>query len=90
MVFKCMASSYPPSYYHWYYRGDLVGNDSILETGPLSLNMSGAYTCLALNNVTGKNSTSFTKLRVIGKRPLATLNVMFVPYRLELFDINVQ
>ena len=65
-----MASSYPPSNYHWYYRGDLVGNDSTLETGPLSLNMSGAeYSCMAMNNVTGKNSTSYTTLKVIGKRP---------------------
>ena len=63
-----MASSYPPSYYHWYYRGDLVGNDSTLETGPLSLNMSGEYKCVATNNITGKNSTSITTLRVIGKR----------------------
>ncbi|XP_056457880.1 carcinoembryonic antigen-related cell adhesion molecule 1 isoform X2 [Gadus chalcogrammus] len=88
VVFKCMASSYPPSYYHWYYRGDLVGNDSILETGPLSLNMSGAYTCLALNNVTGKNSTSFTKLRVIERIEHVAIKEDSLPVQSHNFTLS--
>ncbi|CAL8359468.1 unnamed protein product [Arctogadus glacialis] len=88
VVFKCMASSYPPSYYHWYYREDLVGNDSILETGPLSLNMSGAYTCLALNNVTGKNSTSFTKLRVIERIEHVAIKEDSLPVQSHNFTLS--
>lgn len=40
----------------------------MFTTPPLSFNMSGEYTCVAYNDVTGgKNSTS-TVLTVVGKK----------------------
>ncbi|KAK0139786.1 Carcinoembryonic antigen-related cell adhesion molecule 5 [Merluccius polli] len=65
VVFNCSASSYPPSSYHWYFNGTNKGNSPMLEIFHLSLNMSGEYTCMAINNVTKKNSTSSTSLKVI-------------------------
>ncbi|KAI3361185.1 hypothetical protein L3Q82_013381, partial [Scortum barcoo] len=67
-VFHCSAMSVPDSQFSWWFNGTEVGNTSVFTTAPLSFNMSGEYTCMAYNKVTGKNSTNSTKLTVIGKK----------------------
>ncbi|XP_023117529.3 carcinoembryonic antigen-related cell adhesion molecule 1 [Amphiprion ocellaris] len=64
-VFNCSAMSVPPSHFSWWYNGSMVANTSVFKAGPLSLNMTGEYTCMAYNNVTGKNSTNSAMLTVI-------------------------
>ncbi|XP_025767375.1 carcinoembryonic antigen-related cell adhesion molecule 5-like [Oreochromis niloticus] len=64
-VFNCSAESEPPSTFLWWFNGSIVANTSDYTTDVLSLNMSGEYTCMAINNVTGKNSTNSTTLTVI-------------------------
>ncbi|XP_065813952.1 hemicentin-1 [Labrus bergylta] len=63
--FDCYAKSVPPSHYSWWYNGSEVANTSVYKTSPLTLDMSGEYTCMAYNNITGKNSTSSQRLTVI-------------------------
>uniref|UniRef100_A0AAQ5ZVB6 Ig-like domain-containing protein n=1 Tax=Amphiprion ocellaris TaxID=80972 RepID=A0AAQ5ZVB6_AMPOC len=67
-VFNCSAMSVPPSHFSWWYNGSMVANTSVFKAGPLSLNMTGEYTCMAYNNVTGKNSTNSAMLTVIGMK----------------------
>lgn len=67
-VFTCSAMSVPPSNFSWWFNGYPMANTSVLTTGPLSLKMSGQYTCMAFNHVTGKNSTNSTMLTVISKK----------------------
>lgn len=67
-TFSCSATSLPPSHFSWWFNGSEVANTSVFTTDPLSLNMSGEYTCMAHNYVTGKNSTSSTMLTVIGMK----------------------
>lgn len=71
-VFTCSAKSVPPSHYSWWFNGSSVANSSVFTTDPLSFNMSGEYTCLAYNNVTGNNSTNSKMLTVIGKKNSAS------------------
>lgn len=66
--FNCSANSYPPSMFTWWFNGSEVANTSMLITAPLSLNMSGEYTCMAYNDVTGGNSSNTKTLTVIGNR----------------------
>lgn len=66
--FICKAMSVPSSSFSWWFNGTKIANTSVLKVGPLTLNMSGKYTCMAYNNVTGKNSTNSTMLTVIGIR----------------------
>lgn len=61
----CNASSKPPSNYKWYFNGSVVSNMSAYVTPPLTTGMSGKYTCVAFNKVTGKNSTASTMLTVV-------------------------
>ncbi|KAF7227050.1 transcript variant X3 [Nothobranchius furzeri] len=71
--FNCSAMSIPPSSYCWFFDGSIVSNTSELIIGPLSFNMSGEYTCMAFNNVTGENSTSSTMLTVIEAKELVVM-----------------
>lgn len=64
-VLNCLASSYPPSYFEWFFDGSPVANLSEYETPPLTTNMSGKYICVAYNNVTGQNSTAYKMLTVV-------------------------
>ncbi|XP_031581981.2 carcinoembryonic antigen-related cell adhesion molecule 5-like [Oreochromis aureus] len=64
-VFNCSAESVPPSTFYWWFNGSIVANTSEYTINMLSVNMSGEYTCMAINNVTGKNSTDSTTLTVI-------------------------
>ncbi|XP_068568969.1 carcinoembryonic antigen-related cell adhesion molecule 5-like [Cebidichthys violaceus] len=63
-TFSCYASSDPPSSYKWFFNDSLVANMSDYVTPPLTKDMSGMYTCMAFNNITGKNSTAYTMLTV--------------------------
>ncbi|KAM4600710.1 carcinoembryonic antigen-related cell adhesion molecule 1 [Polymixia lowei] len=65
VAFSCFAPSMPPSHYSWFFNGSLVANTSVFQTGPLTLNMSGKYMCMAYNNVTGRNSTAYKMLIVV-------------------------
>lgn len=65
--FNCSANSYPPSTFTWWFNGSEVANSSMLTTAPLSFNMSGAYTCVAHNDVTGGNRSTTVVLTVVGK-----------------------
>ena len=66
-TFNCSATSWPPSVYSWYYNDSMVANGSVYTTEPLTLGGSGNYTCMALNWVTGMNSSATAELRVIGE-----------------------
>lgn len=65
--FDCYAESTPSSRYSWWFNGSEVANTSWFYTNPVSFNMSGEYTCVAYNDVTGKNSTNSVTLTVIGE-----------------------
>uniref|UniRef100_A0A3Q3AD05 Hemicentin-1-like n=2 Tax=Kryptolebias marmoratus TaxID=37003 RepID=A0A3Q3AD05_KRYMA len=65
VVFTCDAASVPPSSFSWWFNGSMMTNMSVLNAGPLSLNMSGEYTCMAYNHMTGKNSTKSMMFTVI-------------------------
>ncbi|XP_036071789.1 hemicentin-1 [Oryzias melastigma] len=65
VVFSCSASSTPPSHFSWWFNDSQVAVTSMLTVGPLTFNMSGNYTCMAHNSLTGKNSTNSTVLTVI-------------------------
>ncbi|KAM3873269.1 carcinoembryonic antigen-related cell adhesion molecule 1 [Diretmus argenteus] len=64
-LFNCSAPSWPPSHFSWWFNDSLVANISMFKAGPLYLNMSGYYTCVAYNDVTEKNSKNSTMLTVI-------------------------
>ena len=66
---NCSSASHPPSHISWYFwnNSSPVGTTSELTIGPLTLNMSGKYICMAYNNITGRNSTAYTMLTVLGK-----------------------
>ncbi|KAM4580567.1 carcinoembryonic antigen-related cell adhesion molecule 1 isoform 2-T2 [Odontesthes bonariensis] len=64
--FMCSAVSEPPSHYTWWFNHEtMTANTSVFTIDHLSLNMSGEYTCMAHNHVTGRNSTNSITLRVI-------------------------
>lgn len=65
--FYCYAESRPVSRFSWWFNGSEVANTPWFYTYPVSFNMSGEYTCVAYNNVTGKNSTNSVTLTVIGE-----------------------
>ncbi|XP_036435737.1 carcinoembryonic antigen-related cell adhesion molecule 5-like [Colossoma macropomum] len=65
ITLNCSASSQPPSDYSWYYNGSQVAKGAVYKTGPLSLNSSGEYTCIAHNNITGNNGSATWNLTVI-------------------------
>ncbi|XP_007553781.1 carcinoembryonic antigen-related cell adhesion molecule 1 [Poecilia formosa] len=64
-TFNCSAESVPPSLYQWHFNGSVVSNMSEYTTPSLTKDMSGEYICMALNTITGKNSTASIMLRVI-------------------------
>ncbi|XP_031432054.1 carcinoembryonic antigen-related cell adhesion molecule 5-like [Clupea harengus] len=66
-TFDCSATSWPPSVYSWYFNDSMVANGSVYTTEPLTVGGSGNYTCMALNWVTGMNSSATAELRVIGE-----------------------
>ncbi|XP_037641892.1 carcinoembryonic antigen-related cell adhesion molecule 1 isoform X1 [Sebastes umbrosus] len=73
---NCSSASRPPSHISWYHNGSLVATYSDLTIGPLTFNMSGKYTCMAFNNVTGKNSTAYTMLTVLAPVTMASIKIV--------------
>lgn len=67
VTLSCDALSYPPSNYTWFFNGSTVANMSDFVTPPLTMDMSGIYTCMAYNNMTGKDSLAYTRLTVHGE-----------------------
>ncbi|KAM8847150.1 carcinoembryonic antigen-related cell adhesion molecule 1 [Synchiropus picturatus] len=65
VVFNCLASSYPQSEFSWWFNSSQIGRSPTITFDRVFLNMSGEYTCMASNNVTGKNNTSIKTLSVI-------------------------
>ncbi|XP_076593549.1 carcinoembryonic antigen-related cell adhesion molecule 1 [Chaetodon auriga] len=88
-VFQCSAKSRPPSQFSWWFNGSEVANTSVFSTGPLSFNMSGEYTCMAYNNVTGKNSTNSKTLTVI-KAIEAVITHSTVPINNKNFTLTCE
>ncbi|CAK6977090.1 hemicentin-1-like [Scomber scombrus] len=89
-VFNCSAMSVPPSHFSWWFNGSLMANTSMLTTGPLSLNMSGQYTCMAYNYVTGKNSTNSTMLTVIKAIESVMVTNSSAPINSENFTLTCE
>uniref|UniRef100_A0A3Q3XCZ4 Ig-like domain-containing protein n=1 Tax=Mola mola TaxID=94237 RepID=A0A3Q3XCZ4_MOLML len=75
-ILNCSWASHPPSHISWYFGDSLVANTSNLTIGPLTLNMSGKYICMAFNNVTGKNSTAYTMLTVLAPVTKASIKIV--------------
>lgn len=73
---NCSSDSQPPSHIRWYFNGSLEATTSDLTIGPLTVNMSGKYTCMAFNNVTGKNSTSYSMLTVLAPVTMASIKIV--------------
>lgn len=71
VTFSCYASSNPPSSYKWFFNDSLVANASTYVTPALTKDMGGMYTCMAYNNITGRNSTASTMLAVFGETWIA-------------------
>lgn len=67
VILRCNALSNPLSNYTWFFNGSSVAIGSDLVTAPLTVDMSGMYTCIAHNNITGKESLAYTVLTVHGE-----------------------
>lgn len=76
VTLSCNASSNPLSIYKWFFNDSVVANMSEYVTPPLIRDMSGMYTCVAYNNITGKNSTAYTMLILIGETWMAILDFL--------------
>ncbi|XP_066539333.1 carcinoembryonic antigen-related cell adhesion molecule 5-like isoform X2 [Hoplias malabaricus] len=89
ITLNCSASSQPPSNYSWYYNGSKIASGALFQTGILSFNSSGEYTCTAHNNVTGNNGSATRNVSVIvGISSIVVTPSMSVPLahkRLQLF-----
>ncbi|XP_078107950.1 carcinoembryonic antigen-related cell adhesion molecule 1 [Sander vitreus] len=75
-TFSCYASSNPTSSYKWFFNDSLVANTSEYVTPLLTKEMSGMYTCMAFNNITGKNSTANTMLTVLAPVTMASIKIV--------------
>ncbi|XP_073342285.1 cell adhesion molecule CEACAM5-like [Pagrus major] len=89
-VFNCSAKSMPPSHFSWWINGSEVANTSMLTLGPLSLNMSGVYTCMASNYVTGKNSSNSKMLTVIEAITSVMIRNNTIPINNENFTLTCE
>ncbi|XP_057689967.1 carcinoembryonic antigen-related cell adhesion molecule 1 [Corythoichthys intestinalis] len=70
---NCSSTSNPPSTYSWSFNDTEVATTANYLAGPLTLNMSGTYTCMAFNNITGRNSSAYHMLTVLA--PVTMANV---------------
>ncbi|XP_069560020.1 carcinoembryonic antigen-related cell adhesion molecule 1 [Brachyistius frenatus] len=86
----CFAMSIPPSQYSWWFNGSMVANTSVFTAGPLSLNMSGEYTCMAYNDVTENNSTKSMMLTVIEAIESVMIRNYTIPINSENFTLTCE
>ncbi|XP_030606030.1 carcinoembryonic antigen-related cell adhesion molecule 5-like [Archocentrus centrarchus] len=89
-VFNCSAVSEPPSQFCWWFNGSIVASTSVYTTTSLSFNMSGNYTCMAMNDVTGKNSTNSTMLTVIEAIESVNIKNNTIPIDNANFDLTCE
>ncbi|KAM6935828.1 cell adhesion molecule CEACAM5-like [Lycodopsis pacificus] len=87
-VFHCSAMSMPPSQFSWWFNSSNVANSSVFTTDVLLLNMSGEITCMAYNNVTGKNVTKSKMLTVIEAIGSVMIRSNTVPINTENFTLT--
>lgn len=73
ITLTCQAKSYPPSFYTWYFNGSKVANTSQYVTPPLTVNMTGNYTCVSYNNITGLSGNASKMLTVVGETSMDIL-----------------
>lgn len=72
VTFSCSVDSYPTSSFEWFVSSWLMmgntsaGNSSELQLGPLTVNMSGVYTCHVFNDVTHQRRSAEKMLKVVG------------------------
>ncbi|XP_042279318.1 hemicentin-1-like [Thunnus maccoyii] len=89
-VFNCSTVSVPTSNFSWWFNGSLLANTAVFTADHLSLNMSGEYTCIAYNYVTGKNSTNSTMLTVIKGIESVMVKNNTVPINFEDFTLTCE
>ncbi|MED6283190.1 hypothetical protein CHARACLAT_006293, partial [Characodon lateralis] len=88
VTLSCYAPSVPPSIYRWYFHDSLVSNMSEYMTPPLTEDKGGQYTCMAINNITGKHSNASVLLTVIG--PIQSVQIdTSTPHALENYSYNL-
>lgn len=68
VTLNCSAASLPNATYSWVFNGTNQAAGAVYQIPSVALNQSGEYTCIAINNVTGLNSSARTNLTVIGKK----------------------
>ncbi|XP_077381949.1 cell adhesion molecule CEACAM5-like [Festucalex cinctus] len=85
---SCSAVSQPDSILSWWHNVTLVANSSVFVTPPLTLNMSGQYTCEARNPVSGKNSTNVLMLSVIEDINSVTVENATIPIDGDNFTLT--
>ncbi|KAM9852374.1 cell adhesion molecule CEACAM5-like [Aulostomus maculatus] len=78
-MLNCSSASHPPSHFSWYFNNSQVASSSVYHVGPLTLNMSGKYICVAYNNVTGKNSSAYKMLTVLAPVTNAAIKIVGAP-----------
>ncbi|XP_042611495.1 carcinoembryonic antigen-related cell adhesion molecule 1 isoform X2 [Cyprinus carpio] len=74
VTFNCTAISRPHSQYSWFHNTSKVGDGPVHVTSVLSLDSSGRYTCMAINDITGSSSNASLELTVI--ETIATVEVI--------------
>ncbi|XP_056299725.1 carcinoembryonic antigen-related cell adhesion molecule 1 [Pseudoliparis swirei] len=87
-VFTCSAMSMPTSQFSWWFNGSYVANSSVFTTDILSLNMSGDITCMAYNDVTGKNATTSKLFTVIEAKGSVMIRNNTVPINNDNFTLT--
>ncbi|XP_028326266.1 carcinoembryonic antigen-related cell adhesion molecule 1 [Gouania willdenowi] len=87
VVFNCSSMSVPPSTYTWMYKKSVIANTSHLVIYNLTLNMSGEYTCVAHNNVTGEKSNITKTLTVFEAIESVRIRTNSIPILHENFTL---
>lgn len=62
-VLSCSANSYPKASYSWFYKGQLLSKNSILDVKSVTVHKNaGEYTCVASNSFVNKSTTFFVDI----------------------------
>ena len=77
-TFRCYTSSNPPCSYEWFFNGSVVSDTSEYVASLLTGESSVMYTCMAYNNITGKNITAYKMLTVYGETWTAILQFCYM------------
>ncbi|KTF95751.1 hypothetical protein cypCar_00039329 [Cyprinus carpio] len=89
VTFNCTAISRPHSQYRWFHNTSKVGDGPVHVTSVLSLDSSGRYTCMAINDITGSSSNASLELTVI--ETIATVEVIpdrIIPLASQSFQLT--